>query len=1124
MLAAMSRLRRGVPVRSLRACGLILSVLVAAGMAAGATPSKAVGPSWQAPFVLQAGVGLSEQYGYAPSYTRNVPSFDASDRAYIRSRTSNGAATSYIHTLIGGRWTRLDFEAALRAAYPDFVGTVGAGGLRSERIVFDRQDRTYNPITVRLADDSTRNVLMVSWDHCRSWKVFELPAGDFTVEHWVGHNQIDGPPFLAFWRPSQLPQDTHRSQRFSLWVTKPRLEGQQLVIPRPALVTDECLGLSKDSGGASFAVTHGALTWFVWSEATARGSAGVPTFVATYDHATGMASAPQLLAVTRPANDPHNKPGICIDSRGFLHVVAGTHGTAVPYTHSLAPYAVDQGWAPLEPVLDDGYVVDVASGEQVGQQTYNAFVCDSADTLHLITRQWRSGVDQYHPGQSYGALVHQSRPAGGVWGEPTLVVVAADSGYCIYFHKLAIDHRDRLFLSCSYNGGAEIRVAKARSAGLAVLGRKETTLGKYRRRMLLVSCDGGVSWRFAVDADLAAPDEVTSVHSAHLDRPALLRGPGHDAAPSDWRWSNPQPQGNQLTAVGCVDGGRGWVVGTHGTVLRTADGGATWEDQNPGIGGDLYDLAAVDARTAWVVGEAGTVLSTRDGGLHWRLRDVHSTETLLAVRAISRRRILVTGSRGTIRVTKDGGRTWSRQYPKSRENLFSVAFPDASHGWIGAGNGLILATTDGGRVWRAQLTYSRADFYGIAFSDRRHGIAVGSAGTVLRTEDGGCTWSHVESGVSSQLGAVAYSSASVARAVGAGGVVLTTRDGGRSWARGRLPTTSMYGALSVGPKGQLWAAGAAGVVCRGDGGGHSWRRLTRGLTAPLYCATVMGAGLWVAGSDGLLARSAGAGSVWTRFDLNSTAAVRSVAFSGSEVWAVGDGGLVARSADGGVTWARRLIPQHADVKGVAALGPGRAWVAGCDGALLATRDGGVSWHAVPGVSEDLHCVTFHDVARGWAGGGAPYGEGPAVVLRTEDGGTTWKSATTPIWGRIRGLFFIDADTGWAAAEDWGADGDAPQGVVLVTRDGGRTWTVQATTSAALTSVLMRDATHGWAVGGGGTVLATDDGGISWTPQVSGTDDQLNAVVPMGAAGCIVVGDDGALLVATDAVTAAERLP
>ena len=155
---------------------------------------------------------------------------------------------------------------------PPSSQTVGAGGLRNDSLVFDRQGRAYNPVTLQLRDGTTRNALLVSWDHCRTWKVFDLPEGTFTTERSVGHNELDGPPFLAVWRRS-APPDLPGSQTNALYVTQPRLEGDQLVLPPLVKVTERCLGLSRDSGGASFAVTRGETTWFVWSETAPSGKA-----------------------------------------------------------------------------------------------------------------------------------------------------------------------------------------------------------------------------------------------------------------------------------------------------------------------------------------------------------------------------------------------------------------------------------------------------------------------------------------------------------------------------------------------------------------------------------------------------------------------------------------------------------------------------------------------------------------------------------------------------------------------------------------------------------------------------------------------------------------------------------
>jgi photosystem II stability/assembly factor-like uncharacterized protein len=1101
------------PLRAGVLVAILAVVLVVVAPAASAAPE-----GWRAPFVLQPGSGLFAQYGYAPDHTRNVPTFDSADRPYIRSRTANGSYSTYVDTLVNGTWTELDFSAALLAAFPDYVDTVGAGGLRSDSIVFDREDRAYNPLTIRLADGKTRNVLMVSSDLCHTWKVFRLPAGDFTVEHWVGHNEIDGPPFLAFWRPAPLPYDGHRGGRFSLWVTKPYLDGERLVIPTLTHVTDDCLGLSKDSGGASFAVTHEGSTWFVWPGSTPGRAPGVPQFIARYDHLSGAVSEPLPLLSTPPANDPHNKPGICIDSQGYLHVVGGTHGTAVPYVRSAVPYSCEAGWTLPQPVLGDGYVSGGDPPLTSGRQTYDAFVCDSQDTLHLVTRQWRRGVDPQFPGQYYGALIHQSRPADGTWGAPTVIVVPPAPGYAVYYHKLALDHRDHLFLSCSYDGGAELWAERAHSADMKVLGRDQLGNGQYHRRMLLVSDDGGSAWRLAANEDLSGG----AVAATAPRTPALRQARRRDALLPGLRWLSPTPQGDQLTAIDFVDGARGWAVGTLGTIMNTTDGGRTWNSQGAPTEADLFGLAAVDRTTAWAVGEGGVILRTSDGGATWQQQASGTTDGLFAVEALSARRAWVVGTRGLALVTSDSGRSWTRRAVGPRETLFSVTFTDALHGWLAGSFGYIRRTRDGGRTWRVQDSSTSACVYSVDFCDSRHGLAVGAGGLVLRTANGGRTWREARSGVTSQLSAVRMASTKAAWITGADGVVLATSDGGRTWRDGSLPVKGMAGALDLGPRGRLWAAGAAGSVCRSVDAGRSWSRLTEGFTASLSGVTSRGAKLWVAGADGLLAWSSG--GAWQRIPLGSTATVDDLSFGGADGWVVGQRGLVAHSTDGGRTWVRIHAPATADLSGVAASGPGRAWVAGDRGTLMSTDDGGSSWRTSSIVANDLRCLRFLDAAHGWAGGGSLYGEGRALVLRSEDGGSTWERTETPIWGRVNALSFVDAEHGWAAAEDWGADGDTPQGTILVTADGGRSWAPQATSPEVLTSISVDASGSGWAFGAAGAALTTRDGGATWQAVRSGTDNALRACwVPGPGAGPgdgvagWVVGDDGTVLALDAAV-------
>ena len=70
------------------------------------------------------------------------------------------------------------------------------------------------------------------------------------------------------------------------------------------------------------------------------------------------------------------------------------------------------------------------------------------------------------------------------------------------------------------------------------------------------------------------------------------------------------------------------------------------------------------------------------------------------------------------------------------------------------------------------------------------------------------------------------------------------------------------------------------------------------------------------------------------------------------------------------------------------------------------------------------------------------------------------------------------------------------------------WSAQSSgSSAALTNVAFPNATHGWAVGDGGTILATANGGSTWSAQSSGSSASLIAVAESDATHGWAVGYD-----------------
>ena len=308
-------------------------------------PAAASAASHAGHIDLQDGLTLAQQFGYTPDYRQHVVTFDAGNVPSIRSRGASEDDTSFVQRLEDGAWVRHDMLDALRAAYPDFAGTVHAGGYGTDRVDWDVEGRAYTVLTIRLDDDGGfRNVLMASVDGCQTWQVLELPFGNdtpqtdphdwgnVTTEHDSGR-LLEGAPLIAVWKQIG-PWKGQWSSLNQLQVIKPYWNGNALLLRPPVTVSSLALTLLQCSGGASFAATRDGKSYFAYSTVVPRGTGSTPTFAATYDEVTNAVGASTLVARSLPANDLHCTPGIVMDSAGVLHVVTGAHGKPFKYAHS----------------------------------------------------------------------------------------------------------------------------------------------------------------------------------------------------------------------------------------------------------------------------------------------------------------------------------------------------------------------------------------------------------------------------------------------------------------------------------------------------------------------------------------------------------------------------------------------------------------------------------------------------------------------------------------------------------------------------------------------------------------------------------------------------------------------
>ena len=172
------------------------------------------------------------------------------------------------------------------------------------------------------------------------------------------------------------------------------------------------------------------------------------------------------------------------------------------------------------------------------------------------------------------------------------------------------------------------------------------------------------------------------------------------------------------------------------------------------------------------------------------------------------------------------------------------------------------------------------------------------------------------------------------------------------------------------------------------------------------------------------------------------------------------------------------------------------------GIILKTIDGGTTWTSYPGtVTYSLYSVYFPDANTGYASGDG------GTILKTTDGGITWTAISTGAPGILFSIYFTDTNTGYAVGD--GA-------IILKTIDGGATWVVVSSgTSTWLFSVFFPDKYTGYAVGDDGKILKTTDGGTTWNVLSQISNSFLNSVFFTDAQTGYVVGWDGCIVNTTN---------
>jgi photosystem II stability/assembly factor-like uncharacterized protein len=258
------------------------------------------------------------------------------------------------------------------------------------------------------------------------------------------------------------------------------------------------------------------------------------------------------------------------------------------------------------------------------------------------------------------------------------------------------------------------------------------------------STDGGARWTsrtlgpigplLAVSGSgsvvVAAGSDCEAERSAWCGPPGVLRSA--DGA-VNWGWaavSAPMPGRFLLQGIWMADASTGLAVGGSGTILRSADAGASWAVVRTGLEPWLNAVGGAGP-LAVAVGDNGRILRSDDSGVNWVPVPSGTGLHLFGVWAADPATLIAVGEDGLILRSADAGLTWTAVRSGGGQTLRDVSGVRSTLVAVGAG-GTILRSTDRGASWLPLRSDVDGTLLGIWMADARSVVAVGENGLILR--------------------------------------------------------------------------------------------------------------------------------------------------------------------------------------------------------------------------------------------------------------------------------------------------------------------------------------------------------------------------------------------------------
>ena len=346
---------------------------------------------------------------------------------------------------------------------------------------------------------------------------------------------------------------------------------------------------------------------------------------------------------------------------------------------------------------------------------------------------WTEVLPNYLPWNSDYAMIYIDQTTALTLGRNGIVYKTTDGGLTWQPKQMAV-FTGAVFKSQFIDTQNGFVLTDTGSGGISGVGLQKTT-------------DGGASWTLLYDKhDVGEFDfyflnaETGFLAVCDFDTLRFLKT---ENAGITWDVIN-TTYGFDPIDIQFFDQNHGIIVG-ESAIIKTADGGLTWENVTPEPGYAEYSAAKYrSGDEVYVIGRSGNLnmlfLKSTDGGSTWQIILIEGVSRARAI-ALPDENTIVIAESTSIYKSGDNGDTWIKSVFPNPDYFYikSLLFPTPQVGYaLGHGEfSNIVKTTDGGNTWFSIETNVSSALNAAYFFDEFNGVVFGDLGIVLKTTTGG---------------------------------------------------------------------------------------------------------------------------------------------------------------------------------------------------------------------------------------------------------------------------------------------------------------------------------------------------------------------------------------------------